>query len=194
MERTAIIERKTKETDIKVSLNIDGGGVSKIRTGIGFFDHMLNLFSRHSLMDLEINATGDLKIDFHHTVEDIGITLGEAVCKSLGDKKGINRFGYSYIPMDESLARAVVDLSGRGYLVYKYYSNVFIKDFDPGLVKEFFKAFAENAKMNIHIEVLYGENAHHQVEAIFKAFAKALFQAASFNEKIKGLPSTKGKL
>ncbi|MFC1562501.1 imidazoleglycerol-phosphate dehydratase HisB [candidate division KSB1 bacterium] len=194
MARKATVERKTIETDIKVSLNIDGEGENKIRTEIGFFDHMLELFSKHSLIDLEINALGDLKIDFHHTVEDVGITLGEALSKALGDKKGINRYGSVYIPMDESLVRAVVDLSGRSYLVYKFYLKENIKEFDTELVKEFFKALADNAKMNIHIEVLYGDNTHHQIEAIFKAFAKALCQAVSFNERMEGLPSTKGKL
>jgi len=194
MARKVTIERKTRETKIKVSLDIDGSGVSIIQTGIGFFDHMLELFSKHSFIDLEIDAVGDIEVDFHHTVEDMGITLGEAINKALGDKKGINRFGTAYVPMDESLARAVVDLSGRGYLAYKYYVNIFIGKFDTGLIKEFFRALAENAKMNIHIEVLYGDNIHHQIEAIFKAFAKGLCQAVSFNERVKGLPSTKGKL
>ena len=194
MKRKASVERKTKETEVKVSLNIDGEGKAKIHTGIGFFDHMLELFSRHSLIDLEINAVGDIEVDFHHTIEDVGITLGEAVNNALGNKEGINRFGSAYVPMDDSLARAVCDLSGRCFLVYNCSTIESIRGFDVVLVKEFLKAFADNAKMNIHIEVLYGDNLHHQIEAVFKAFAKALCQAVSLNQRIKGLPSTKGKL
>ncbi len=194
MERTAEVKRKTKETDILVSLNIDGEGKSDIKTGIGFIDHMLELFSKHSICDLMVKATGDINVDYHHTIEDIGITLGQAINKALGDKSGITRFGSAYIPMDESLARAVVDLSGRGYLVYKFYVKDNVGGVDTELFKEFFRAVAENAQINIHIEVLYGENNHHKIEAIFKAFAVAFRQAISFNEKIKGLPSTKGKL
>jgi imidazoleglycerol-phosphate dehydratase len=194
MERTAEIKRKTKETEISVSLNIDGEGKSDIKTGIGFIDHMLELFSKHSICDLMVKATGDISVDYHHTIEDIGITLGQAINKALGDKSGITRFGSAYIPMDESLARAVVDLSGRGYLVYKFYERHQIKGFDTELLKEFFRAVADNSQINIHIEVLYGENSHHKIEAIFKAFAVAFRQAVSYNERIKGLPSTKGKL
>jgi imidazoleglycerol-phosphate dehydratase len=194
MERTAEVKRKTKETDILVSLNIDGEGKSDIKTGIGFIDHMLELFSKHSICDLMVKATGDINVDYHHTIEDIGITFGQAINKALGDKSGITRFGSTYISMDESLARAVVDLSGRGYLVYKFYVKDNVGGVDTELFKEFFRAVAENAQINIHIEVLYGENNHHKIEAIFKAFAVAFRQAISFNEKIKGLPSTKGKL
>jgi len=194
MERTAEVKRKTKETDILVSLNIDGEGKSDIKTGIGFIDHMLELFSKHSICDLMVKATGDISVDYHHTIEDIGITFGQAINKALGEKSGITRFGSTYISMDESLARAVVDLSGRGYLVYKFYVKDNVGGVDTELFKEFFRAVAENAQINIHIEVLYGENNHHKIEAIFKAFAVAFRQAISFNEKIKGLPSTKGKL
>jgi len=194
MERTAEVKRKTKETDILVSLNIDGEGKSDIKTGIGFIDHMLELFSKHSICYLMVKATGDINVDYHHTIEDIGITLGQAINKALGEKSGITRFGSTYIPMDESLARAVVDLSGRGYLVYKFYVKDNVGGVDTELFKEFFRAVAENAQINIHIEVLYGENNHHEVEAIFKAFAVAFRQAVSYNERIKGLPSTKGKL
>ena len=194
MERTTEIKRKTKETDIFVSLNIDGEGKSDIKTGIGFIDHMLELFSKHSICDLTVKAIGDINVDYHHTIEDIGITLGQAINKALGDKSGITRFGSAYIPMDESLARAVVDLSGRGYLVYKFYVKDNVGGVDTELFKEFFRAVAENAQINIHIEVLYGENNHHKIEAIFKAFAVAFRQAVSYNERIKGLPSTKGKL
>ena len=194
MERTTEIKRKTKETDIFVSLNIDGEGKSDIKTGIGFIDHMLELFSKHSICDLTIKASGDISVDYHHTIEDIGITLGQAINKALGDKSGITRFGSTYISMDESLARAVVDLSGRGYLVYKFYVKDNVGGVDTELFKEFFRAVAENAQINIHIEVLYGENNHHKIEAIFKAFAVAFRQAVSYNERIKGLPSTKGKL
>jgi len=194
MTRKAEIERKTKETEIKVLVNIDGEGESRINSGIGFFDHMLELFSKHSLIDIEMKAAGDINVDFHHTIEDMGITIGQAINKALGDKKGINRFGSAYIPMDESLARAVVDLSGRGRLVYKFYLKENIGGVDTTLIKEFFKAFAENAKMNIHIEVLYGDDTHHQIEAVFKAFAIALREAVSYNERIRGIASTKGKL
>ena len=194
MTRKAEIERKTKETDIKVSINIDGEGESKINSGIGFFDHMLELFSKHSLIDIEMKAAGDINVDFHHTIEDVGITIGQAINKALGDKKGINRFGSAYISMDESLARAVVDLSGRGRLVYRFYLKENIGGVDTTLIKEFFKAVAENAKMNIHIEVLYGDDTHHQIEAVFKAFAVALREAVSYNERIRGIASTKGKL
>ena len=194
MIRKAEIERKTKETEIKVLVNIDGEGESRIDSGIGFFDHMLELFSKHSLIDSEMKAAGDLNVDFHHTIEDVGITIGQAINKALGDKKGINRFGSAYIPMDESLARAVVDLSGRGRLVYKFYLKENVGGVDTTLIKEFFRAVAENAKMNIHIEVLYGDDTHHQIEAVFKAFAIALREAVSYNERIKGIASTKGKL
>jgi len=194
MIRKAEIERKTKETEIKVLVNIDGEGESRIDSGIGFFDHMLELFSKHSLIDIEMKAAGDLNVDFHHTIEDVGITIGQAINKALGDKKGINRFGSAYIPMDESLARAVVDLSGRGRLVYKFYLKENVGGVDTTLIKEFFRAVAENAKMNIHIEVLYGDDTHHQIEAVFKAFAVALREAVSYNERIKGIASTKGKL
>jgi len=194
MERKAEIERKTKETDIKVSINIDGEGESRIDSGIGFFDHMLELFSKHSLIDIEMKAAGDINVDFHHTIEDVGITIGQAINKALGNKRGINRFGSAYIPMDESLARAVVDLSGRGRLVYKFYLKENVGGVDTTLIKEFFKAVAENAKMNIHIEVLYGDDTHHQIEAVFKAFAVALREAVSYNERIRGIASTKGKL
>ncbi|MCK4966403.1 imidazoleglycerol-phosphate dehydratase HisB [bacterium] len=192
--RKAEIQRKTKETDISVSINLDGEGKSTIDTGIGFFDHMLELFSKHSLIDLAINARGDIGVDFHHTMEDAGITLGKAIAEAIGNKKGITRYGCAYIPMDESLTRAVVDLSGRSFLVYKFYQREIINGVHTELFKEFFRALADNAKMNLHVEVLYGENTHHQIEGIFKAFAVALREAVSFNERIKGLPSTKGEL
>ena len=192
--RKSEIQRKTKETDISVSINLDGEGKSTIDTGIGFFDHMLELFSKHSLIDLAITARGDIDVDFHHTMEDAGITLGKAIAEAIGNKKGITRYGCAYIPMDESLTRAVVDLSGRSFLVYKFYQREIINGVHTELFKEFFRALADNAKMNLHVEVLYGENTHHQIEGIFKAFAVALREAVSFNERIKGLPSTKGKL
>ena len=192
--RKGEIQRKTKETDISVSINLDGEGKSTIDTGIGFFDHMLELFSKHSLIDLAINSRGDISVDFHHTMEDTGITLGKAIAEAIGNKKGITRYGCAYIPMDESLTRVVVDLSGRSFLVYKFYQREIISGVHTELYKEFFRALADNAKMNLHIEILYGENTHHQIEGIFKAFAVALREAVSFNERIKGLPSTKGKL
>ena len=194
MNRKSDIQRKTKETEIAVSLELDGEGKSAIKTGIGFFDHMLELFSKHSLIDLDIKAKGDTGVDFHHTIEDVGIVLGKAISEALGDKKGISRYGSAYIPMDESLVRAVVDLSGRNYLVYKFYQREIINGVHTELFKEFFRALADNSKITLHIEVLYGENTHHQIEGIFKAVAVALRKAISFDERIKGLPSTKGKL
>lgn len=192
--RKGTTQRKTKETNVTVSINLDGEGKSKIETGIGFFDHMLELFSKHSLIDLNVSAKGDIEVDFHHTIEDVGISLGKALKEAVGDKKGITRYGCAYIPMDESLCRAVIDFSGRNFLVYKFFQREIINGVHTEVFKEFFKALAENAKMNLHIEILYGENTHHQIEGIFKAFAVALREAVSFNERIKGLPSTKGKL
>ena len=196
MERKASVKRKTKETDIEVALNLDGKGESRISTGIGFFDHMLELLSRHSLIDLEVKAKGDLKVDEHHTVEDTAIALGEAMGKALGEKKGITRFGYAIVPMDESLALAAVDFGGRSYLVMDAdFKKSKMDDFRTELVEDFFKAFADNCKCNIHLKLLYGRNEHHKVEALFKAFAKALKGACSIEPRQKGsTPSTKGKL
>lgn len=193
--RTAELSRQTKETKVSLSLNLDGAGNAEIETGVGFFNHMLDLLSRHSLIDLNIRADGDLDVDSHHTVEDVGIVLGQALEKALADKRGIYRYGWAIVPMDESLAQVAIDLSGRPAFVFevKFKGNR-IGDFDVELVPEFFKALANSAKMNLHIAVPYGSNNHHIAEAIFKATAKAIRQAVSFDPRNPGVPSTKGSL
>src|SRR2546430_5311087 len=193
--RTAEISRKTKETDIRLALNLDGGGKSAARSGVGFFDHMLDLLARHSLIDLSLDAKGDLDVDAHHTVEDVGIVLGQAIEKALGDKRGIYRYGWVIMPMDESLAQVAIDLSGRPAFVFQVkFPRGQIGDFPAELVEEFFKSLATNAKMNLHITVPYGTNNHHISEAIFKATAKALRQATSADPRNTDVPSTKGSL
>jgi imidazoleglycerol-phosphate dehydratase len=193
--RTAEISRKTNETNITLSINLDGAGVSSIKTGVGFFDHMLDLLARHSLIDLAVEATGDLHIDSHHTVEDVGIVLGPALEKALGDKRGIFRYGWANVPMDESLAQVVIDLSGRPAFVYRVqYAGDSVGTFPVELVEEFLKSVAMTAKMNLHVTVPYGTNNHHIAEAIFKATAKALRQAVSMDARNPGVPSTKGSL
>ncbi|WP_243370169.1 imidazoleglycerol-phosphate dehydratase HisB [Geotalea sp. SG265] len=195
MSRKAVVERITKETQIKLSLNIDGSGEAKICTSVPFLDHMLNLFARHGLFDLEVEAKGDIDIDFHHTVEDIGIVLGDALKQALGDKSGIRRYGQASIPMDETLASVAVDLSGRPYLVYNVrLPKVKIGEFDVELAREFFQALTNNLAGNIHINVMYGDNVHHVLEACFKALARALDQATQHDPRISGVMSTKGKL
>ncbi len=195
MSRKVSVERVTKETQIKLSLNVDGTGDAKICTSVPFLDHMLNLFARHGLFDLEVEANGDIDIDFHHTVEDIGIVLGDAFRQALGDKKGIRRYGDATVPMDETLANAVVDLSGRPYLVYQVnLPKVKIGEFDVELVREFFTAFVSNSAMNLHVRLIYGDNVHHIAEACFKAFARAMDEATQLDERIKGVMSTKGTL
>lgn len=193
--RTATIQRKTKETDIALTLNLDGQGDVKTNTGVGFFDHMLDLLGRHGLIDLDVLAKGDLHVDSHHTVEDVGIVLGQALEKAVGDKKGIYRYGWASLPMDESLANVALDLSGRPAFVYnvKYHGSM-IGTFPVELVEEFFKALATTAKMNLHITVPYGTNNHHIAEAIFKATAKALRQAVSKDPRNDRVPSTKEAL
>lgn len=195
MTRQAEIKRKTKETDIRVALKLDGTGRSEISTGLPFLDHMLELFARHGLFDLEISCRGDLHIDDHHSVEDTAICLGRAFAEALGDKAGIVRYGHAYVPMDEALARAVVDLSGRYFLVYhvKNTRNK-IGAFATEMAEHFWHSFAEHCKCNLHIEVLYGRNQHHILEAVFKAAARALAQAVQVNERITGVMSTKGTL
>jgi imidazoleglycerol-phosphate dehydratase len=194
-KRTASLSRKTKETRIELSLNLDGTGQSRIHTGVGFFDHMLDLLARHSLIDLDIKADGDLHVDAHHTVEDVGIVLGQAMEKALGDKRGIYRYGWAIVPMDETLAQVALDLSGRAAFVFKVeFTGPAIGDFPAELVEEFFKSVAQNAKMNLHVTVPYGTNTHHISEAIFKATAKALRQAVSLDPRNPGVPSTKGTL
>jgi len=193
--RRAKLIRKTKETEIAVSLNLDGEGKSKIKTGIGFLNHLLEVFSAHSLIDLVLRAKGDLHVDQHHTVEDIAIALGQALKKALGDKQGIRRYGSAYVPMDESLARCVVDLSGRPYLVLSAkLSQRMTKDLEAEMVEEFFRALAANLGANLHLELLYGRNSHHQLEALFKAFALAMRTAWEKDPRRKGIPSSKGTL
>jgi imidazoleglycerol-phosphate dehydratase len=193
--RSVSLERNTGETRINLSLTLDGEGRSDIRTGIPFFDHMLTLFSRHGLFDMEVAAKGDIEVDFHHTVEDVGITLGQAFAKALGDKAGIRRYGHAYVPMDEALARVVVDCSGRPFLAYDAPRGVeAIGLFPFQLVEEFLRAFAVNAGLTLHVSVLAGRDAHHMAEGIFKALGRALDIAVSHDERVKGIPSTKGVL
>ena len=195
MNRSAEIQRKTNETDIAMSLNIDGSGKADINTGIGFFDHMLNSFARHGFFDLSLKVKGDLYVDSHHTIEDTGIVLGEAIKKALGDKKGIKRYGYFILPMDETLVLASLDLSGRPYLVFDAeFSTDRVGDYDTEMVKEFFYAVSYAAGMNLHIKVLSGNNNHHIIEGIYKAFAKELDEATSFDARITDVLSTKGSL
>lgn len=195
MPRIAENKRKTSETDIRLSINIDGVGKGYINTGIGFFDHMLTLFKKHGMLDLDIIAKGDLQVDGHHTVEDVGIVIGQALKEALGDKKSIKRYGSSYVPMDEALALVVIDLSGRPYLVFQAdFTNNKVGDMDTELVEEFFRAFVSNAGVNLHIKVLHGSNNHHVIEAIFKAFGRALDEATMLDERIDGVMSTKGSL
>jgi len=193
--RKATATRKTTETDITVTVNLDGTGNSNIATGIGFLDHMLNAFSKHSLIDLEVAAKGDLHIDGHHTTEDVGLVMGQAVREALGDRAGIRRFGNAMIPMDETCARAAVDVSGRPYLVWKVeFSQDRLGEMDTELFKEWFAAFAQMAGLTLHVEVLYGANNHHMIEASFKALAKAMRMAVEMDPRNPGVPSTKGSL
>ena len=193
--RTAAVSRTTRETDVSVSLNLDGTGKGNIQTGVQFLDHILTLFAHHGLFDLEIACKGDLGVDGHHSVEDIGICLGEAFTKALGDKSGIKRFAHAYFPMDESLARVAVDLSGRPFIVYRVdVSASRVGELDAELVEEFWRAVAMHGRMNLHIELLYGKNAHHIFEAVFKAAARALSQAVRIDVRVDGVPSTKGTL
>jgi len=195
MPRSATIERVTRETSIRLALNLDGTGSSKIATSVPFLDHMLDLFARHGLFDLTVEAKGDIDIDFHHTVEDIGIVLGLAMKEALGDKTGIRRYGQAVVPMDETLAEVVTDLSGRPYFVYNVeLPKVKIGEFDVELGREFFQAFVNNVGANLHINVRYGDNVHHVLEACFKGFARALDMATQVDPRIEGVMSTKGKL
>lgn len=195
MKRYAEIERQTRETSIHVTLDLDGTGTSAISTGIGFLDHMLDLFARHGLFDLKVTCKGDLEIDDHHTVEDIAICLGQAFYSALGDKKGIARYGHAYVPMDETLARAVVDLSGRTYLVYRVEEKrEKVGNFSVELAEHFWHSFAEHCRCNLHLEVFYGRNQHHILEAVFKAATRALSQAVRIDARIEGVLSTKGTL
>ena len=194
--RTAEVTRNTAETQITARVNLDGTGVSRLATGIGFFDHMLDQIARHGLIDLDIQAAGDLHIDGHHTVEDVGITLGQAVALAVGDKKGLRRYGHAYVPLDEALSRVVVDFSGRPGLVMNVpFKSGMIGSFDSQLAYEFFQGFANHAFVTLHIDNLRGENAHHQAETVFKAFARALRMALELDPRMAGvIPSTKGSL
>ena len=195
MARCATVTRKTRETDIEITINLDGKGESNISTGVGFFDHMLTGFAKHGFFDLDVKVKGDLDVDCHHTVEDTGIVLGEAIKKALGDKKSIKRYGSFLLPMDETLVMCAIDLSGRPYLVYDAKFNVDkVGDFDTEMAKEFFYAISYSAGMNLHIKEMYGENAHHIIEAMFKGFAKALDEATLIDERVEGILSTKGAL
>ena len=193
--RGAELERNTNETRIRVSVNLDGEGRAEVSTGIGFFDHMLTHLAKHGQFDITVQAEGDLHIDAHHTVEDVGICLGQAFLQAVGDPKGLTRYGHAVVPMDETLAEAAVDFSGRPYLVYQAeLPPVKLGDFDVELAEEFFRAFAVNSRMTVHVVLRYGKNIHHNVEGMFKAFARALGEALRVDPRIKGVPSTKGML
>lgn len=195
MKRTSTITRKTKETQIELSLNLDGEGKNSIDTGVGFLDHMLTLLAKHALFDLNIKAHGDIEVDDHHTVEDIGICFGLGIKEALGDKKGIRRFSHASVPMQEALANIAIDMSGRFALVFQVnFQTEKIGNFDAELIEEFFEAFCTNAGINLHIIVPYGLNSHHIAEAIFKGVAKALKDCVSYDDRIKDIPSTKGIL
>lgn len=195
MARAADAYRKTGETEIKIQINLDGEGQNNIQTSAFFFNHMLNLFSRHALFDLDIEAHGDTEVDFHHLVEDVGIVLGEVFLKAIGNKQGIKRYGNFYVPMDEALAFCSVDLSGRPYIFFEAaFNKAKVGEFDVELVEEFFAAFAGSARITLHLETIRGQNTHHMIEALFKAFGRALKEAAAFDPREKGVPSTKGVL
>ncbi len=194
--RQAEVIRNTLETQITVAINLDGTGVSQFKTGLGFLDHMLDQIARHGMMDISVNAKGDLHIDAHHTVEDIGITLGQAFAKAIGDKKGIRRYGHAYVPLDEALSRVVLDISGRPGLSFSCeFTRATIGEFDVDLFHEFFQGFVNHASITLHVDNLKGHNSHHQAETIFKAFGRALRMAVEFDQRMAGImPSTKGSL
>ncbi|MDP2828492.1 MAG: imidazoleglycerol-phosphate dehydratase HisB [Sulfuricellaceae bacterium] len=194
--RTASITRNTLETQVSVTLDLDGSGQANLVSGVPFLDHMLDQIARHGLMDLDVSATGDLHIDAHHTVEDVGITLGQAFAKAIGDKKGVRRYGHAYVPLDEALSRVVLDLSGRPGLVFEVeFTRARIGEFDADLIREFFQGFINHAGVTLHVDCLRGINAHHQAETIFKAFGRALRMAVEMDERMAGaMPSTKGCL
>ena len=195
MSRTATIKRKTRETDIELTLAIDGSGRSKISTGIGFFDHMLELFTKHGLFDLELQAKGDLNVDAHHTVEDVGLALGQALREALGDKAGLARYGWCLLPMDDALARIALDCSGRPYLAYDAPEEAGpIGDFPFQLIEEFLRAFSVQGGLNLHVALLDGRDTHHMAEAVFKGLARSLDQATRIDPRVEGVPSTKGQL
>lgn len=193
--RTAAQKRKTRETDVAISLNLDGTGVSKIETGIGFFNHMLELFARHALIDLEVKAVGDIDVDYHHTVEDLGLVLGACIDEALGERRGIQRYGFMALPMDETLSEVAIDLGGRPFLVFNSaIKGRRVRDFDVKLLEEFFRAVSVQARMNLHINHQYGDDTHHVCESIFKGFARALRQAVEADPRETGVPSSKGTL
>jgi imidazoleglycerol-phosphate dehydratase len=194
--RTTKVDRKTKETDIKVVINLDGKGEYTIDTSIPFLDHMLSLMCKHGLFDMTIKAKGDIEVDYHHTVEDVGIVFGKAVKQAIGDMKGISRFGQASVPMDEAIAAVSLDISGRPYLVYKveFPKKSKIKNFDPDLIEDFLQAFVSNSGVTLHVASPYGRNIHHIIEAVFKALGRALRQAVAIDPKVKGVLSTKGKI
>jgi len=192
-KRTSKRIRKTRETQIELALNIDGSGKSRIETGIPFFNHMLELLAKHGLFDLTIKATGDLDVDYHHTVEDVGLVLGEALDEALGDRKGITRYGYSLLPMDEAMCQVAIDLGGRPYFVYRVNNKKKkIRDFDVFLLKHFFESLANKGRMNLHIDQPYGEDVHHVYEAMFKGVARALYMGCARDPRVTGVPSSKG--
>lgn len=193
--RTATLSRHTRETEMSLSLNLDGTGKHNISTGIGFFDHMLELFARHALIDLDVTCKGDLHVDYHHTVEDVGLVLGQAFDQALGERRGIRRYGFMMLPMDEARADVLVDLGGRAYLVWKIsHPEQHIRDFNVQLLEEFMRAFATNAKMNLHVVQPYGAEVHHAYEAVFKGLARALRMALEDDPRETGVPSSKGKI
>lgn len=195
MPRKSKVSRKTGETDIVAELDIDGSGSYRNNTGVPFLDHMLDLLSKHSLIDITVRAKGDLKVDYHHTVEDVGLALGEALNKALGKRTGITRYGWALVPMDEALSQVAIDLGGRPYLVYSLATRKRkIRDFDVQLIEEFFRAFSTEGRMNLHIAQLYGKDIHHAVESVFKGVAKALSMACARDSRVKGVPSSKGRL
>lgn len=195
MPRTASIKRKTAETDIHLTLNVDGAGAAKIDTGVGFFDHMLTLLAKHALFDLTVSAKGDLHVDSHHTVEDVGICLGKALAEALGDKQGIVRYGSKVLPMEETLVTAALDLSGRAWFVFRAsFATEKIGEFDTELVETFFQSLSANALMNLHLVLHHGSNSHHVAEALFKATARALREAVAIDPRQSGVPSSKGSL
>jgi len=194
-QRKSIVERSTRETQIRVELNLDGNGTYTIETGLPFFNHMLELFAKHALFTLKLKATGDLDVDYHHTVEDVGLALGDALNQALGDRKGIERYGFSLMPMDETLSRVALDLGGRPYLVFNMTNKKKkILDFELSLLGEFLRAFTTQARMNLHIQQLYGKDAHHAYESVFKGMARAMKAACRRDPRVKGVPSSKGLL
>jgi len=193
--RTAEIERNTKETKIKLALNLDGSGAGEIDTGIGFFNHMLELLKKHALVDLTVKAVGDLDVDYHHTVEDVGLVLGQALNKALGERRGITRYGFASVPMDEALCETSIDLGGRPFLVFSSgKKHLMVRDFEVKLLEEFFRAVSVEGRLNIHLREIYGDEAHHVCEGLFKSFARALRQAVSADPRETGVPSSKGVL